>query len=396
MHNRIIIIASVIICCLNCFCDEIDNLSGFPKVVRLTEELKIDMLGKEWIPYEKNGRSSTLLFQIKNKELAKKIKGNYNVNFFESLARCLIVCDADGDGKIMPNEWPNTKNVKELIRLRFQKNFYAFDRNHNGVLDREERWPRSNSSGEELDLIPEKLLGLGAIMRRCNLFFYYDGATRFTDHVSAVADKDHNGWLNIDERHETTRLSIQEYDKNQDGILDVDELSKMTDDFLLETALWQLCPEVDEDGDQWLSKKEKEIALKKILPIYDVNKDGTLDDWERWMVIRDGWDCWPLENQLNKLAASLKMKKETDLLFTERQRKLFMAAGEKYGTPGRFDLETIFHWGREKDEIHFKKDYPKDTIGLFKCLSSKSSNFNELFNPTWDDKKKWLFCRICG
>jgi Ca2+-binding EF-hand superfamily protein len=111
---------------------------------------------------------------------------------------------------------------------------------------------------------------------------------QFPETIAAQVDLNHNGAIDPAESLAAERLARQDFDLDGDNRLDLVERREMVAAAFVEDGLFRLCPETDRNGNGFLDPDERPAAQALLLPLYDLDKDGRLDDGELWLIARDG------------------------------------------------------------------------------------------------------------
>jgi Ca2+-binding EF-hand superfamily protein len=202
--------------------------------------------------------------------------------FVQYINQIIIAC-GDGDGPLpfsRDASEPLEKTQASLMSWRGIRQFENRDSNQKGHWS---RWDWLNHTGMvnwSSRLPPESIAW----------HFFEPGLSpvQFPDTIAGRADQNHNGAIDPAESLEAERLARQDYDLDGYNRLDLMERRDLVAEAFVEDGLFRLCQEADRNGNGWLDPDEKPLALAAVLPLYDVDHNGRLDEGELWLVARDG------------------------------------------------------------------------------------------------------------
>lgn len=192
-----------------------------------------------------------------------------------------LYCDRNKDMEIQPAERSLLgQGLAALVAARQKVTLDSADLDHDGHCSRWEqsrfcyqlRWEHPNRPNDSPETFFEPLVSIWQEI----------------DTTASQVDKNGNGFMDPDEREEAMQISLPAFDYDGDGQLDLFEQWDRAAAAFFEDALWRLCPDVDKNNNGWLDPDEKKVALARVLPVYDIDKDGQFDEGERWMISRDG------------------------------------------------------------------------------------------------------------
>jgi Ca2+-binding EF-hand superfamily protein len=172
----------------------------------------------------------------------------------EEMLERLKLADADGDGKLSPEEAPP----------RLQENFDRIDANQDGFLDEQELKRLFMAAGEGAQLGQE-------LLRRIK-----------------QADANGDGKLSQDEAPERLKEQFARIDANQDGLLDEQELRRALQGLAqrMGDGLRDRLKRADRNGDGKISREEATGPLKRNFDTMDGNQDGFIDEGEARQMFR--------------------------------------------------------------------------------------------------------------
>lgn len=281
--------------------------------------------------------------------------------------------DQDGDGRISAEERKAVLKKDRQPDAAFRRALANYDGDRDGRLNRLESVNcRNMSNGSYYDYSDPR----EAIRR---LFSFRSNGTEIPDTICKEADRDNNGFLDSAESAAAGILVMQQYDADGDGNLAADERQNCSEEAYFQDGLYRLCPETDQDNDSWLSATEMAKALALVMPVYDVDKNGSLDSAERAMVIRDGQCAWPrqvlLERVMRDLGSSGSFSASSQ---SDREEMILAAATAKFGHAGatRFGLPEIFAWRRQVENMQMLS--MQDLV-----LDWLRSRLEAQMNPAW-------------
>ena len=279
--------------------------------------------------------------------------------------------DTNGDGRISAEERKAVLTQAGQTDAVWRRTFANYDNDHDGRLSRQEALNVRRLSNYSYSDSSEP----NDIFRR--LFGVQFNGSEIPDTIGKEVDRDDNGFLDPAEILAAGPLLQRQFDADGDGVLNSAELLACSEEAYFQDALYRLCPEADKDNDGWLSAAEMAAALAPVLPLYDIDKNGSLDAVERAMAIRDGQCAWPREALVYRLSRDQGAGVSSSSS-SGRESQILANAAVKYGGPGatRFGPPEIFKWRRqfETAQILSIQDLATDWL---------RSRLEMQMNPAW-------------
>jgi Ca2+-binding EF-hand superfamily protein len=256
----------------------------------------------------------------------------------------------------------------------WRRKFDLLDVDHDGRLSRKEA--SGPSRGQMIQSFFSESSDPRELVRR--LLLYQITGKEIPDAIGNQADVDGNGYLDPAETLAAEALVLQQFDADGNGSLDAAERLARAREAGFQDSLYRLCPDADKDNNSWLSAAEVAAALAQVMPVYDANKNGRLDDDERAMVIRDGPCAWPREALVNQLS-----RDPMGMGGFNSSDEGLAAAAIKYGGTGsdHFGIQEIYNWRRQREDQSLQTRQNAMVEWLGNRLESQ-------MNPAWDGESR--------